>query len=85
MIHRWKYFFSDLTLNKLKNDLTEASLKGEAPPTKKLLTLGESLQYVSLNSYLDFVFYFSKNKELTVNVDVLRNTHLDPKKFEQMI
>ena len=56
-IHRWIYFFSDETLNKLKNDLTEASKKGSNPETKKMLTLRGSLQFVSLNVYLDFVDY----------------------------
>ena len=42
-IHSWKYFFNDETLNKLKNDLTEASKKESKPETKKMLTLRGSL------------------------------------------
>ena len=40
---------------------------------------------MSITSYLDFVFYFSKNEILTFDVDVLQETNLGYLKFEQMI
>ena len=55
MTHIWKYFFSDDCLYKLKDDLIEASKKSSSQATKRMVTLRKSLQYVSLNVYLDFV------------------------------
>ena len=55
------------------------------PATKKVLILKESLPYISLNAYLDFVNYLNKNKNLTFDVDVLGQTDLGPEIFEQMI
>ena len=60
------------------NDLTGASKKGKKPPTKVLITLKGSLQYVSLNVFLNFVDYLSQKKDLTVEVDVLQDKNLDP-------
>lgn len=70
----------------LMNDLTEASKKVTVPSTRRVITLQGSLQYVSLNVFLNFIDSLSKNKELIVEVDVLRkDTKFDFKLFERMI
>ena len=65
--------------------MIEASKLGTKPKVKKSLIIGESLQYVSLNVYLDFVYTLSKDNQLTVDVDVLEKFNIDMHKFKKMI